>query len=700
MRKENSVIRTKFISEAGSQLVNADYFAFVELDNYACYCIADGIDNDKIKESAKLAVTTVIDEFYQRPGMSKGLIKGYLEKAHQVLLRESGTFRLEASVLVIITDYKKVRYGNAGNARLYHWRNGRIINQSKDQSLTQNLVERGDLALDKLEEHEERHNLYCYVGQRGKFRPYVSKKIKMFDGDILSLATCGIWENTGIAELLDAIEDAKGPEDVCTGMEDIVLSQRLRNIQNYTFVCIYVDKVYLNPNKQRNQKIVKKVVIPIAIVLVILLIVFIISKIMLYRKIDSMWHNIGLAVESMAEDMDEDGNNNYDAALKMYNEFDSKSELSKEKVIEAKYFLNLFKFREDYLKAKDSYERYVAACKIMTCLVGKNGFERVENDGLTNKELSSSIHMIDDKYLDNATKRKLNDFRENFIEEYENIKVEYHIYMLLSECEYLLENEIDKNKIMKSIKDTSIVFYYFDNTEFVSKYNTLIEIVNKTQSGSIDKTSSIMVRYDDLRTNANNTLYKIQAGAYELKGKEYFDNGEFDEAYVEYDSAYGKYENMGGIGEVDKERVKGQMDQIKKQLTDAKDVENRGKIGKLIDNAVELFNKGKYTEAETACEEIDKKIADAKINSGQEYEEYQELKTRVKAVIEAKEYEDQAKAYEKSKDYVNAKTFYSKAENAYKEACVSVQEFKMIEKVNEMTKKIEEEKKNQEKETE
>ena len=47
MRKENSEFKTKFISESGSYLRNADYFAFVELENYACYCVADGIDTDE-----------------------------------------------------------------------------------------------------------------------------------------------------------------------------------------------------------------------------------------------------------------------------------------------------------------------------------------------------------------------------------------------------------------------------------------------------------------------------------------------------------------------------------------------------------------------------------------------------------------------------------------------------------------------------
>ena len=85
MRKENASFITKFISESGSYLVNSDYFAFVELKDYACYVIADGIDTDERKESAKLAITTVITRFSENPGMSAGKLKSYMKAAHKIL---------------------------------------------------------------------------------------------------------------------------------------------------------------------------------------------------------------------------------------------------------------------------------------------------------------------------------------------------------------------------------------------------------------------------------------------------------------------------------------------------------------------------------------------------------------------------------------------------------------------------------------
>ena len=66
-------------------------------------------------------------------------------------------------------------------------RNGRIKYRTKDTSLSQNMADKSEISLDQLETHEERHNLYCYLGQSGHFSPVISAKRKMDDGDILCL---------------------------------------------------------------------------------------------------------------------------------------------------------------------------------------------------------------------------------------------------------------------------------------------------------------------------------------------------------------------------------------------------------------------------------------------------------------------------------------------------------------------------------
>ena len=71
MRKQNSEFKTAFTSEADKSLINTDSFGFVELDKYACYVIADGIDDHVDAVGAKLAVDTIISTFMEAPSIRK-----------------------------------------------------------------------------------------------------------------------------------------------------------------------------------------------------------------------------------------------------------------------------------------------------------------------------------------------------------------------------------------------------------------------------------------------------------------------------------------------------------------------------------------------------------------------------------------------------------------------------------------------------
>ena len=283
MRKENASFETKFISEAGSYLNNADYFAFVELKDYACYVIADGIDTDDMKKSAQQAVTAVIAKFSDMPGMSKAKLKSYMAEAHRTLLEESAEIRLEASILVLVTDYKKARWAHAGNCRLALLHNGAIIEATKDTSLTQRLAVSEEIPLDMVSSHEERNNLYAYLGQPGKFSPVISAKHSLEDGDIILLETRGAWENIGDAELLDATDGVSKAEEVCTGLEDVILSQRLDIIENYTIVSIFVNKIYQNPKQGKYKKLIT-LLVSLAIALTIALTTILVTRYIMNRK--------------------------------------------------------------------------------------------------------------------------------------------------------------------------------------------------------------------------------------------------------------------------------------------------------------------------------------------------------------------------------------------------------------------------------
>ncbi|WP_025844509.1 PP2C family protein-serine/threonine phosphatase [Brevibacillus agri] len=260
MRRDNSDFVTGFLSESGTHVRNKDYFAYTELDDIACWVIARGLDNDQEVESAELAVKSVLGHFMQKPSLSRYRISRYLHEAHRVLKEESHRVRLKASLTLVVTDYARVVYGVAGHTRLYLFRNGRLHLRSKDQSLSQQMADREEIAEDVLDHHEERHNLLSYMGTPGEFRPYISKKLPLYDGDVLLLTTPGLWEGVGSAEMQDALQEAKDPAALTDTLEDVLLGKQQRVVNNYTAAAIFANKIFkIDP--QKKWRIIKRVAI-------------------------------------------------------------------------------------------------------------------------------------------------------------------------------------------------------------------------------------------------------------------------------------------------------------------------------------------------------------------------------------------------------------------------------------------------------
>ena len=189
MRRLNSQFTTKYISEAGTRAENKDYFGFVEMDNVACWVIAEGYDKDTTISSAKLAVDTVISEFTKKPSLSKRTIKRCIKEANRQLKLQSSKFHLKASILVVVSNYTKLRYAVCGNCRFHIFRGSNILEKSHDTSLYQEMIQEQEIVDDGEKGIEESRNLLQYLGKQGHLKIKVSKKKKLQNEDILLMTT-------------------------------------------------------------------------------------------------------------------------------------------------------------------------------------------------------------------------------------------------------------------------------------------------------------------------------------------------------------------------------------------------------------------------------------------------------------------------------------------------------------------------------
>lgn len=270
MRKSNSVFKTAFVSEAGAELTNNDYFAYVEYDDYACYVLASGITDFGNSTAAKEAVEHLILSFEEKPSMSKSTLLQYMKETNERLFNSAHAHRLKASVIMVVTDYEKFRYVSAGNVRLRMYRQGRFFLSSKDMSLANDLIEQGksETVLDK---HEERHNLFAYLGKKDFFKPYVSKIEKLEDADIISLYSQGLWENVDSQEIDEIFsESSDEPQESVDFLEEVLLSRQPQDLKSYTIAAIFVNKAFRDPERERKRIFYIKVAI-VALIIVILI---------------------------------------------------------------------------------------------------------------------------------------------------------------------------------------------------------------------------------------------------------------------------------------------------------------------------------------------------------------------------------------------------------------------------------------------
>jgi len=286
MRKQNSEFITAFSSEADQALQNTDSFAYVELDELACYVIADGIDDKVDAKSARLAVDSVIAAFTESPSMKKSALRRYMTIANKALTTAKSKRRLKASITIIVHNYVKMRYAQAGNTRLSLYRGGFLREHSIDQSLSMDMAIEARLEKDKLAEHQERNNLYCYLGQEKGFSPFISKKIKLTNNDAIALYTRGIWENVDEGELTDVFADASNePEETVRTVEDLLFSKQPVILEKYTLVVLFVNKIFENPNRKRHIKRILAVAIPLLLMIAALTVVLLIRH---NKRIDNI----------------------------------------------------------------------------------------------------------------------------------------------------------------------------------------------------------------------------------------------------------------------------------------------------------------------------------------------------------------------------------------------------------------------------
>ena len=235
------------MSKAGGRGVNEDACGFWTTPE-ACFCaLSDGLGGHYGGDVAsKLAVQHALDWFRETPECSTRAVEASLRAGNFAIIREQQRdtrlkhMRATAVILSIDTRRSVAIWGHIGDSRLYCFRQGRIIEQTRDHSVSQSMVDAGYLQPSELRASPGRSKLLAALGNEEQFNgDIISSPFPLLPGDAFLLCTDGFWEYVEEEDMERMLRAAISAADWLKVLENQVIARGNKSQDNYSAIAVW-----------------------------------------------------------------------------------------------------------------------------------------------------------------------------------------------------------------------------------------------------------------------------------------------------------------------------------------------------------------------------------------------------------------------------------------------------------------------------
>jgi len=197
-------------SRKGPRAVNQDRVAYTYSRDALLLVVADGMGGHAGGEiAAQIAVRLFVERFQQE---AKPLLKSPIAFLHESMVNAHaalGSYSTRFSMLetprttcvACVVQAGHAYWAHVGDSRLYLYRQGSLVSQTKDHSKVQYLVDQGVISAGDVADHPDRNKIYSCLG--GMVDPLIglSSRTQLRDGDMIVMCTDGLWGSLAIDEI-------------------------------------------------------------------------------------------------------------------------------------------------------------------------------------------------------------------------------------------------------------------------------------------------------------------------------------------------------------------------------------------------------------------------------------------------------------------------------------------------------------------
>lgn len=232
-------------SRQGSRLYNQDRLAYSYSKEALLMVIADGMGGHRNGEVAAQLAVQMLTEAFQRHALpllqSPGtFLNQTILEIHEAIddIRKHNNL-VEAprtTIAAAVVQKNRAYLAHVGDSRIYHFRDSTQLFKTEDHSVVQMLFRKGQITLEQMAVHPERHKIFNCLGSKATPQVSISKR-EVLEGDVLFLCTDGLWSVMSEAEIADSL--FLGPVNV-TGARilETAESEHKENSDNLSLICM------------------------------------------------------------------------------------------------------------------------------------------------------------------------------------------------------------------------------------------------------------------------------------------------------------------------------------------------------------------------------------------------------------------------------------------------------------------------------
>lgn len=230
------------LSKTGGRSVNEDAVGVSVTPQRLAFVLCDGLGGHGNGDIAShFVVAQMKDALEHSATIEESILaaqKSLLYKQRQENAKDS--MKTTVTCLTISGDF--ARFAHVGDSRVYYFEKSKFVIRSKDHSVPQMLVNRGDIREKDIRRHEDRSRLLRVMGTEWDVPKYdVVEGIPLTKHSSFLLCSDGFWELIDEKAMCKSLKRADSPDQWLGDMEKIILKNgKGTDMDNYSAIAVFI----------------------------------------------------------------------------------------------------------------------------------------------------------------------------------------------------------------------------------------------------------------------------------------------------------------------------------------------------------------------------------------------------------------------------------------------------------------------------